>query len=55
MNERHIEMEDAEFFEMTPKELHLIKTAVIVCYHALPTDHEDHDALQRLLVKLMRM
>lgn len=54
MNKK-IEMEEVEFFEMTPEEINLIKTAVTVCFHALPVDHEDHEPLKALLIKLMRM
>lgn len=50
-----IEMENAEFYEMTPEELTLIKKAVLVCYTALPVDEPDHDALGDLLLKLMKM
>ena len=55
MNNKQIEMEDAEFFEMTPEELTLIKRAVLVCFKALPVEEPDHDALGDLLLKLMRM
>lgn len=51
MNNKHIEMEEVEFFEMTPEELILIKTAV----HLLPEDHADHEPLKALLAKLLRM
>ena len=55
MNDKHIEMEEAEFFEMTPEELILLKTAVRFALHLLPNNHEDHEPLKALLEKLMRM
>lgn len=54
MNKK-IEMEDAEFYEISTEELTLIKRAVLVCFKALPADEPDHDALGDLLLKLMRM
>ena len=50
-----IEMENAEFYEISPEELMLIKRAVLVCYKALPVEEPDHDALGDLLLKLMKM
>lgn len=55
MNNKHIEMEEVEFFEMTPEELILIKTAVHFALHLFPEDHADHEPLKALLAKLMRM
>ena len=52
---KNIEMENATFCEVTTEELILMQTAVMFTLCSLSAKHEDHYALQRLLVKLIRM